>query len=132
MRRFFVALFILLSAALPAVAEEVIRNFVSDVTVNVDGSLDVRETITVNAEGDQIRRGILRDFPTTYIDKNKVRVRVGFDVVSVERDGLKIGRVRPSSIEPTQTIAEIDLKSLSSGVRLQPGDRVILATPSSN
>ena len=87
MRRFFVALFILLSAALPAVAEEVIRNFISDVTVNVDGSLDVRETITVNAEGNQIRRGILRDFPTTYIDRNKVRVRVGFDVVSVERDG---------------------------------------------
>ncbi len=50
----------------------------------------------------------------------------------VERDGLKIGRVRPSAIEPTQTIAEIDLKSLSSGVRLQPGDRVILATPASN
>ena len=50
----------------------------------------------------------------------------------VERDGQSIGRVRPSSIEPTQTIAEIDLKSLSAGVRLQPGDRVILATPSSN
>lgn len=50
----------------------------------------------------------------------------------VERDGRKIGRVRPSSIEPTQTIAEIDLKSLSAGVRLQPGDRVILAKPTSN
>ena len=50
----------------------------------------------------------------------------------VERDGRSIGRVRPSSIEPTQTIAEIDLKSLSAGVRLQPGDRVILATPASN
>lgn len=50
----------------------------------------------------------------------------------VERDGQKIGRVRPSSIEPTQTIAEIDLESLSSGVRLQPGDRVILAEPASN
>lgn len=50
----------------------------------------------------------------------------------VERDGRKIGRVRPSSIEPTQTIAEIDLESLSSGVRIQPGDRVILATPTSN
>lgn len=50
----------------------------------------------------------------------------------VERDGLKIGRVRPSSIEPTQTIAEIDLESLSAGVRLQPGDRVILAEPASN
>lgn len=50
----------------------------------------------------------------------------------VERDGRKIGRVRPSSIEPTQTIAEIDLDSLSAGVRLQPGDRVILADPTSN
>jgi hypothetical protein len=50
----------------------------------------------------------------------------------VERDGRKIGRVRPSAIEPTQTIAEIDLGSLSSGVRLQPGDRVILAQPVAN
>ena len=50
----------------------------------------------------------------------------------VERDGRKIGRILPSAVEPTQTIAEIDLKSLSSGVRLQPGDRVILATPTSN
>lgn len=50
----------------------------------------------------------------------------------VMRDGRKIGKVRPSSIEPTQTIAEIDLDSLASGVRIQPGDRVILAKPSSN
>lgn len=53
-------------------------------------------------------------------------------VLLVERDGRKIGRVRPSSIEPTQTIAEIDFESLASGVRLQPGDRVILAKPTSN
>ena len=50
----------------------------------------------------------------------------------VERDGRLIGRVRPSSIEPTQTIAEIDFNSLASGVRMQPGDRVILAKPTSN
>ncbi|MEO5712663.1 MAG: hypothetical protein ABIT37_04170 [Luteolibacter sp.] len=50
----------------------------------------------------------------------------------VQRDGRKIGRVRPSSIEPTQTIAEIDLESLAAGVRIQPGDRVILATPAGN
>ena len=50
----------------------------------------------------------------------------------VQRDGRQIGRVRPSSIEPTQTIAEIDFNSLISGVRLQPGDRVILAKPTSN
>jgi DNA repair exonuclease SbcCD ATPase subunit len=50
----------------------------------------------------------------------------------VKRDGRMIGRVRPSSVEPTQTIAEIDLESLAPGVRLQPGDRVILAKPASN
>ncbi len=50
----------------------------------------------------------------------------------VMRDGRLIGRVRPSAIEPNQTIAEIDLKSLAPGVRLQPGDRVMLAKPSTN
>lgn len=50
----------------------------------------------------------------------------------VKRDGKLIGRVQPSSIEPTQTIAEIDLESVAPGVRLLPGDRVILSRPSSN
>lgn len=50
----------------------------------------------------------------------------------VQRDGRLIGRVQPSSIEPTQTIAEIDFKSLATGVRLQPGDRVMLAKPNAN
>lgn len=50
----------------------------------------------------------------------------------VMRDGRMIGRVRPSSIEPNQTIAEIDFKSIASGVRIQPGDRVMLAKPNSN
>jgi hypothetical protein len=50
----------------------------------------------------------------------------------VRRDGRKIGRVRPSAIEPTQTIAEIEMESLAPGVRLQPGDRVILAKPITN
>ena len=87
MRRVFAALLLLLLAAWPAAAEEVIRNFISDVTVNADGSIDVRETITVRAEGNEIRRGILRDFPTTYTDNNGVQMRVGFDVLSVQRDG---------------------------------------------
>jgi predicted nucleic acid-binding Zn-ribbon protein len=50
----------------------------------------------------------------------------------VQRGGRMIGRVNPSSIEPTQTIAEIDFKSLATGVRIQPGDRVILADPLTN
>lgn len=50
----------------------------------------------------------------------------------VTRNGRMIGKVSPSAIEPTQTIAEIDLDSLSPGVRIQPGDSVILAKPSTN
>ncbi len=50
----------------------------------------------------------------------------------VKRDGRLIGKVNPSAIEPTQTIAEIDLDSLSPGVRIQPGDSVILAKPAAN
>lgn len=47
----------------------------------------------------------------------------------VKRDGRMIGKVRPSSIEPNQTIAEIIFPSLAPGVRLQPGDTVIFEDP---
>lgn len=50
----------------------------------------------------------------------------------VKRDGRMVARVTPSAIEPTQTIAEIDFKSMAVGVRIQPGDRVILAKPAAN
>jgi len=50
----------------------------------------------------------------------------------VKRDGRLVGKVNPSSIEPTQTLAEIDQKTLSPGVRIQPGDSVILAKPATN
>ena len=35
----------------------------SDVTLLTDGTVDVTETIEVNAEGIEIRRGIFRDIP---------------------------------------------------------------------
>lgn len=47
----------------------------------------------------------------------------------VRRDGRLIGRVQPSSIEPNQTIADIIPSSMAPGVRIQTGDRVILARP---
>lgn len=50
----------------------------------------------------------------------------------VQRDGRMVGRVTPSAIEPTQTIAEIDFDSVATGVRIQPGDRVILSKATSN
>ncbi len=50
----------------------------------------------------------------------------------VKRDGRLIGKVNPSAIEPTQTIAEIDFESISPGVRIQPGDSVMIAKPATN
>ena len=86
MRALFFALLALLAVNSAALAEERIEQFTSNAYVNPDGSIDVTETISVNAESRQIRRGIFRDFPTTYTDRNGLRVVVGFEVVSVKRD----------------------------------------------
>lgn len=50
-------------------------------------------------------------------------------VMIVQRDGKMIAKVRPSQIEPNQTIAEILFDTLTPGVRIQPGDRVIYQDP---
>jgi len=45
----------------------------------------------------------------------------------VYRDGVFLGRLDIQSIEPNQTISDIDLKHLRPGQRIRPGDTVILA-----
>ena len=74
----------------PAVAaeEERILDFKSHVQVLRDGSVTVTEEIKVVAAGDKIKRGIFRDFPTQYQDRYGNTIRVGFNVVSVLRDGV--------------------------------------------
>jgi uncharacterized membrane protein YgcG len=87
LRRLAIALLIVIAAVAPAQAVERILRFISEVEVERSGDLAVTETIRVQAEGNQIRRGILRDFPTTYARPDGTRVVVGFDVQSVRRDG---------------------------------------------
>ena len=96
MRRLLLGIALLLGLAVQAAAEERIKDFISDVTVNSDASLTVHETITVNAEGDQIRHGIFRDFPTVYDDAHGIRMRAGFDVIAVKRDGVAENYTRES------------------------------------
>src|SRR3954470_10334251 len=80
--------FLLLAAALaPANATEKIARFVSDIAVQRNGDLLVTETIAVNAEGERIKRGILREFPTSYRNSDGSHVEIGFEVLSVKRDG---------------------------------------------
>ena len=70
----------------PAVGERIL-SYRSDIDIGAEGTLTVTETIRVNAEGDDIRHGIYRDFPTSYQRAGQRRVRVGFDVQSVQMDG---------------------------------------------
>ena len=77
----------LVAALAPAAAEERIERFVSEVEVQRNGDLLVTESIAIRAEGRQIKRGILRDFPTTYRRRDGSRVQVGFEVQAVTRDG---------------------------------------------
>jgi hypothetical protein len=77
----------LLAAALPAAAEERVLDFHSDIRIGADGGLFVSERIEVQVEGREIKRGILRDFPTDYRDRAGARVRVPFQVVAVSRNG---------------------------------------------
>ncbi|WP_409727898.1 DUF2207 domain-containing protein, partial [Pseudorhodoplanes sp.] len=114
-RLVFVAVLV---TALPlsAAAAERILNFISDVKVEKNGDLDVTETIRVQAEGREIRRGILRDFPTRYTARDGRRVEVGFVVLSVTRNG---------NPEPYST------ERLSNGVRVRIGsaDRTVQFGP---
>ncbi|MDH5786006.1 MAG: DUF2207 domain-containing protein, partial [Chromatiales bacterium] len=106
--RHLTLLLLLLSATLPALAEERILEFSSDVTVHPSGVLTVTENITVRAEGNQIRRGIYRDFPTIYSGRNGLSSRVTFVPVSAQLDD-----------EPVNYFTE----DISNGVRLYMGDK---------
>ena len=65
-----IVLFVAFAPAYPSFAQdERILSFHSDITIDEDGSMTVRETIRVRAQGLKIKRGIYRDFPTTYRDR---------------------------------------------------------------
>jgi uncharacterized membrane protein YgcG len=87
---------------------ERISEFISDITVNADSTMDVTETITVWCEGKSIQHGIFRDFPTVYNDKYGNRVKVGFKVKQVLRNG----KPEPYALE-----------NQSNGKRVKIGDK---------
>jgi hypothetical protein len=95
-------------------AQERIQSYNSQIEIRADGSIDVTEEIKVHAEGNQIRRGIYRDFPTRYQDRMGNRVSVALQVLGVERNGVK---------EPWFT------ESMTNGVRINTGNDDFLPVP---
>jgi hypothetical protein len=93
---------------------ERILDFVSDVQLQPDSSLDVTETIRFEVLGTQIRHGIDRDFPTDYRGRWGSRSTTGFVLEDVRLDGDAV---------PTQ------LSRLENGVRIRIGDLDQLVPP---
>lgn len=78
---------LLLCLPVVAIADERILSFHSDIRVFTDGMLEVTETITVRAEGKQIRRGIYRDFPVDYEDRLGNHYRIKLEPQGLLRNG---------------------------------------------
>jgi uncharacterized membrane protein len=95
-------------------AQERILSYNSQIKIEENGDLLVREDITVNAEGREIRRGIYRAFPTNYKDKVGTRFNVGFEVVKV---------LKNNSPEPFFT------EKKGNGIIVYIGDKNTLLSP---
>src|SRR5690606_31191480 len=97
--------------------------FHSELVVSKEGKIEVTETIRVyNGDGstfsqnDEIKHGILRDFPSKILDSMGYWVRTGFDIISVSLDGEKA----PYKTQPlqygTRVIIGAESEYLSKGV----------------
>jgi len=74
--------------ATAAQSDERILSFHSDIRVYTDGMVEVTETIEVRAEGQQIRRGIYRDFPVEYEDSIGNSYEITVQPLAVMRNDL--------------------------------------------
>ena len=114
MKTFRLLITLLLLLPLPVIAAEYIESFHSDIRVQQNGDLLVQETIRVYAEGKSIKRGIYRDFPTRYTNAEGFNHVVGFELLSIERDG---------NPEPHHS------ENRSNGIRIYIGDANVYLQP---
>jgi uncharacterized membrane protein YgcG len=101
------------SQASPSAGEEIL-DYHSDIRVQQDASLLVRESIRVRSVGVQIQHGIYRDFPTRYKDQLGNRYVVNFEIVEVTRDG------QPENFH---------VQDQSNGERIYFGDEKVILPP---
>ena len=106
--RWLIAALIALAVAMPAAAEERVRDFASDIRIAKDGTLDVTETIRVQVDHVSINHGIFREIPTRYDAPWGRKVKVGFTLIDTQLDG-----------QPEPYASE----TISNGVRIKIGDK---------
>ena len=107
-------LFVLFPWTASSQGEERILSYDALISVKPTGDMEVTETIKVVSEGDRIKHGIFRDFPTRYKDEYGNAVRVVFGVRGVSKDG---------RAEPWWT------EEMDNGVRVYIGSNDVVLNP---
>lgn len=88
--RFLCAVLVVSWCAALAIAEEEIRSFDVVIDVERDGDIVVTETIAVNVEGRDIRRGIFRELPAEYADADGTgTLPYQYNILSIRKDGAR-------------------------------------------
>ena len=113
MKKLIISL-VLVFIGLSANSQERILSYDIIAAIEKDGTLLVQEQIRVAAEGNAIKRGIYRTFPTKYKDRLGNRYKVGFEVTEVLKNGVP---------EPWFTRKE------SNGVIVYIGDENVILEP---
>ena len=75
-----------LTAAFGQERERIIR-FHADITIDVNGRIEVAEHIKVFAAGKEIRRGIIREIPLYRKNKKGKRVPMAYKILAIQCDG---------------------------------------------
>ena len=69
-------------------AQEKILNFDVKIQIEKSGSIQVTEKITIKAEGNIFKRGLLRILPLARIDKNGNVIDVEYTISSIKKNGI--------------------------------------------
>ena len=84
-----VGVFFFCNAQLVVQAEEIIREYATDITINQDGSVDIIETIKYDFE-EQKRHGIFRTIPIKYLTANNNWRKIRISNLTVLMDDEKV------------------------------------------
>lgn len=89
MKNKLILLLLLLSATTAYSIETArIHRFHSDIVIDTTGRIEVAETISVYADGDEIRRGIVRTLPIVRRNTFGKKEKVPVSILAIRRDGM--------------------------------------------
>ena len=87
MRYFYFLILLLCSGWITS--QEAILDYQVEISILNDADIEVTETITVRAAGNQIRRGIFRVIPTIRPDESGRNEPAPIEILDIRRDGQK-------------------------------------------